>query len=77
MIEDTRDLILLDAIRTGAEPGTLIDLDREQLPRYFSRSWRISAAGATRASDAGRWSPSRSPITGPVRLERLDCSSLP
>lgn len=35
-IEDAEDLVLLDAIRAGAAPGTLIELGREQLPRYFS-----------------------------------------
>jgi hydrogenase maturation protease len=36
LIEDTDSLLLLDAIRAGAEPGTLVDLGREQLPRYFA-----------------------------------------
>jgi hydrogenase maturation protease len=36
MIEDTRRLVLLDAIRSGALPGTLVVLERDQLPRYFA-----------------------------------------
>lgn len=36
LIEDAQELILIDAIRTGAEPGTLITLERENLPRYLA-----------------------------------------
>lgn len=36
MIEDTRRLVLLDAIRSGAPPGTLVVLERDELPRYFA-----------------------------------------
>ena len=36
LIEDTRRLLLLDAIRLGVEPGTLHLLTRDQLPRYLS-----------------------------------------
>jgi hydrogenase maturation protease len=35
-IEAARRLILIDAIDTGAEPGAVIRLERDQLPRYFS-----------------------------------------
>jgi hydrogenase maturation protease len=35
-IEAAHRLILIDAINTGAEPGSLIRLERDQLPRYFS-----------------------------------------
>jgi hydrogenase maturation protease len=36
MIEDARRLVLIDAIRAGGAPGTLVTLERDQLPRYFS-----------------------------------------
>lgn len=36
IIEGARRVILLDAIRTGAEPGSVIELDREALPRGFA-----------------------------------------
>ncbi len=36
MIESAERLILLDAIRTGAAPGTVTVLERAELPRYFS-----------------------------------------
>ena len=35
-IETARHLILIDAIRTGAAPGTLTVLERGELPRYFA-----------------------------------------
>src|SRR4026207_558670 len=36
LIEASSHLILIDTIRTGAAPGTLVVLERNQLPRYFS-----------------------------------------
>jgi hydrogenase maturation protease len=36
LIEDADRLVLLDAIRTGAPPGTVMELERDQLPRYLS-----------------------------------------
>jgi len=36
LIEDAEQLILLDAIRTGAAPGTVIELERAELPRYLA-----------------------------------------
>jgi hydrogenase maturation protease len=36
MIESAERLILIDAINTGALPGTLTVLERHELPRYFS-----------------------------------------
>jgi len=36
VIEDAAQVILLDAIRTGAAPGTLQVMEREALPRYLS-----------------------------------------
>lgn len=36
LIEDTRRLLLLDAIRLGVEPGTVHLLTRDKLPRYLS-----------------------------------------
>ena len=36
LVESARHLILIDAIRTGAPPGTLNVLERRELPRYFS-----------------------------------------
>ena len=36
LVESAERLILLDAIRTGAPPGTLTVLERSELPRYFS-----------------------------------------
>jgi hydrogenase maturation protease len=36
VIEDASHLILLDAIRTGAPPGTPVTLQREDVPRYLA-----------------------------------------
>jgi len=36
LIESASHLLLVDAIRTGAAPGTLTVLERRELPRYFS-----------------------------------------
>lgn len=36
LIEDAAQLLLLDAIRGGQAPGTLIEIERADLPRYFS-----------------------------------------
>jgi hydrogenase maturation protease len=36
IIEDADRLILIDAIRTGAAPGTLVTLERANLPRYLA-----------------------------------------
>jgi len=36
MVESTHDLILVDAIRSGAVPGALTVLERSELPRYFA-----------------------------------------
>lgn len=36
LIESAERVILLDAIRTGAPPGTLTVLERAELPRYFA-----------------------------------------
>lgn len=35
-IETADQLILLDAIRAGTPPGTLVVIERAELPRYFS-----------------------------------------
>lgn len=35
-IEDAERLVLLDAIEAGEPPGTLVVLEREELPRYFA-----------------------------------------
>jgi hydrogenase maturation protease len=36
LIESAERIILLDAIHTDARPGTVVVLQREDLPRYFS-----------------------------------------
>lgn len=36
LIEAAERVILMDAIRTGAAPGTLTVLERRELPRYFA-----------------------------------------
>ncbi len=36
LLESHDQVILLDAIHTGARPGTLVLLRREELPRYFA-----------------------------------------
>lgn len=36
LIEDAPELVLVDAIRTGAPAGTLVELERERLPRYLA-----------------------------------------
>lgn len=35
LVEATDQVLLLDAIAAGGTPGTLVILEREQLPRYF------------------------------------------
>ena len=36
LIEEADQLLLLDAIRAGTSPGTVLELERDDLPRYFS-----------------------------------------
>jgi len=36
LIEEADELLLLDAIRTGATPGTVHEMGRHELPRYFA-----------------------------------------
>ncbi len=49
-IETADQLILLDAIRAGTPPGTLVVIERDELPRYFSL--KISP---TRSTSARCW----------------------
>ncbi len=37
LIEDAGRLLLLDAIDVGAAPGTLVELEHDQIPRLFAR----------------------------------------
>lgn len=37
LLEDADTVILLDAVRTGAAPGSLVTRSRDELPRHFSR----------------------------------------
>jgi hydrogenase maturation protease len=34
-IEDADRLLVIDAVRTGADPGTLVRLEREEIPRHL------------------------------------------
>ncbi|TFG52025.1 MAG: hydrogenase maturation protease [Gemmatimonadales bacterium] len=36
LVEESTHLILLDAIRSGDAPGTLVEWERDRLPRYLS-----------------------------------------
>jgi len=36
LIEDAPELVLVDAIRTGAPAGTVVELERDRLPRYLA-----------------------------------------
>ncbi len=36
LLEDADTVILLDAVRTGALPGTVVTREKEELPRHFS-----------------------------------------
>lgn len=36
LVESSRHVVLIDAIRSGVAPGTLTVLERHELPRYFS-----------------------------------------
>lgn len=36
LLEDADTVILLDAVRTGAPPGTVVTRSRDELPRHFS-----------------------------------------
>ena len=36
LIETTRRVLVLDAINVGQDPGAIVVLEREDLPRYFS-----------------------------------------
>ena len=35
-VESASRLLLIDAIKVGAQPGTMVRLERDELPRYFS-----------------------------------------
>lgn len=37
LLEDADTLILLDAVKTGAPPGTVLTRSRDELPRHFAR----------------------------------------
>lgn len=37
LLEDADTVILLDAVKTGARPGTVVTRNRDELPRHFSR----------------------------------------
>ncbi len=37
LIEDARRVLLLDAIDVAATPGTLVELEQDQIPRLFAR----------------------------------------
>jgi hydrogenase maturation protease len=36
LIEDAEEVILIDAIRTGAPPGTLVEIEGDRLPKYLA-----------------------------------------
>lgn len=36
LIEDAEEVIFIDAIRTGAPPGTLIEIEGDRLPKYLA-----------------------------------------
>jgi hydrogenase maturation protease len=36
LVEESQNLLLLDAIRSGDSPGVLVEWERDQLPRYLS-----------------------------------------
>ncbi len=36
LIDDTDRLLILDAVHAGREPGTLLELERAELPRFLS-----------------------------------------
>jgi hydrogenase maturation protease len=36
LIEDAPELVLVDAIRTGTPAGTVVELERDRLPRYLA-----------------------------------------
>lgn len=36
LIEDAEKLILIDAIHTGEEPGTIVELERAAIPRFLA-----------------------------------------
>lgn len=38
IIEQARRLLIIDAIDRGAEPGALVTLQRDEIPRYFGRT---------------------------------------
>lgn len=35
VLEDAREVLIVDAITTGGEPGEVVSLERDQLPRHF------------------------------------------
>ena len=37
LLEDADTVILLDAVKTGTRPGTVVTRSRDELPRHFSR----------------------------------------
>ena len=38
VIEQARRLLIVDAIDRGADPGTFVTLQRDEIPRYFGRT---------------------------------------
>ena len=38
IIEQARRVLIIDAIDRGARPGTIVTLERDEIPRYFGRT---------------------------------------
>lgn len=78
MIEDAGELLLLDAIRTGSAPGTVTELAREQLPRYFAHKLsphQIDLSEVLALAELRGTLPERLAAIG-VEPERVEMSTL-
>jgi hydrogenase maturation protease len=44
-VEDTEYLIIIDAINAGEEPGTIITIENDEIPKYFGVKMSIHQVG--------------------------------
>jgi hydrogenase maturation protease len=78
LIEEADDLLLLDAIRAGRPPGTLTELQRPELPRYFAHKispHQIDLREVLALAELRGKLPERLTVIG-VEPERVEMSSM-
>jgi hydrogenase maturation protease len=78
LIEEADDLLLLDAVRAGRPPGTLTELERGELPRYFAHKispHQIDLREVLALAELRGRLPERLTVIG-VEPERVEMSSM-